>query len=105
MKDLVPQKTQKKFNSQHLSGFSLSFSKKYTANIFNEEPVSEDSLGGEKLTTKNTRFNYPSAWNDDEEEYAAQTIDLDERKEDDSERPFFSTQKFKDPISRSRAPK
>lgn len=95
LKDIVTQKQAKVFSSKHLKEFTLSFSKKYNSSIFNEDPISEDSLEKEKQTSKVSRFNNPAYWNNDDEEYVAQTIDLDERK-DNTERGFFSTYKFRD---------
>jgi len=39
LKDVVPQEVHKDFSSQHLSDFTLSFSKKLPSNIFNDDPV------------------------------------------------------------------
>jgi len=55
------------------------------------------------MVSQVTRFNYPTSWkdDDDEEELVAQTIDLDERKEN-NDNQFFSTYKLKNPTNKSR---
>lgn len=91
--DLVPIQHTQKFNSKHLKDYSFSFSKKYVSNVFSDGPISEDSLTNEK-TFKDFRNAGKSFWKEDDDDYVAQTIDLDERK-DDKEHEFFSTAKLK----------
>ena len=94
LKDLVEQKTCEKFNSQHLKEFSLSFSKKCASNISSNYQISEDSLEREKYTERANRFNSPRYWKiNEDDDYVAHTIDLDERKEN-IERGFYSDQKL-----------
>lgn len=102
LNDLVTPKQTAKFNSQYLKEFTFSFSKKFTSNISNEDMIWDDSLEREKTLGRDIKKFNPSKWDDqdDEDEYIAQTIDLDERKDNTQ---FFSTMKTK--FGKSRASK
>lgn len=102
LNDLVTPKQTAKFNSQYLKEFTFSFSKKFTSNINYEDNICDDSLEREKTIGRDGKKLIASKWDyqDDEDDYVAQTIDLDERKENTH---FFSTMKTK--FGRSRVSK
>jgi hypothetical protein len=96
LKDMMSQSVQKKFVSEHLSGYSYSFSKKLAIDK-NYGNIMDDSLEKDQTAREINSKPYPYNY-DEEEEFVAQTIDLDQR-------DFYSTQKLKNKNLRSRVNK